>query len=94
MRIAPRLSISATRLPTRGTAIAIVAMPSLAAAVLTWRGTVLGAIIPLVVVFACAALFILARRSLRRASRQIDTILREELAPARQPRDTTDHRSA
>lgn len=66
-------------LPSVGTAVVAAVVPSVAAALFAWHGTRLAAILPLAAIVLCSTVFVLVRRSLRRASTLIDTILREEL---------------
>ena len=83
MRNALRLSPRSPSLPSlRGIVLWLVVL-SVGAALFTWRGSVLAAVIP-VAVFALGTLVVVrVRRSLRQAATLIDTILREELDPAR-----------
>lgn len=83
MRNALRLSPRTLSFPSRRGVVQWLVVLSVAAALSTWRGSVLAAVIP-VVVFVLGTLVVTrVRRRLHRASALIDTILREELHPAR-----------
>ncbi len=59
--------------------ISIVVALSLAAALATWRGSPIAGAITVLGCALAVTVFVLIRRTLRRASAQIEAILREEL---------------
>lgn len=77
MRTAGRLL--SPRLPSRRGVVAHVLVLSVAGAVFTWHGSVLAAAVPVIAFAIGVVVYVLIRNSLRRASAQIDAILREEL---------------
>ena len=85
MRTLSRLSIThSIQLVHRpATVLAALGILSLAGALATWHGTPLAVVIPVAAIVLLVGAFVAARRSLRRASDQIDTILREELGTDR-----------
>jgi len=79
MRALPRV---ADRPPQRSAlwiAASVVVVASLTAALATWQGSPVVATAPLAGCVLVITVFVLIRRSLRRASTLIDTILREEI---------------
>ena len=66
-------------LPSRRSLVMWIIVLSVGAALFTWQGSVLAALVPVVVFALLAAVVVRVRRSLRQASGLIDTILREEL---------------
>ncbi|MPZ84678.1 MAG: hypothetical protein GEV28_31555 [Actinophytocola sp.] len=81
MRTLSRISATHPVRPVYHTAniLVLLGVLSVAGALATWRGTPPAAVIPAAVLVFGIVLFVAARRALRHAATQIDTILREEV---------------
>jgi hypothetical protein len=66
-------------LPSRRMTVSVLLVLSLAGALASWHGSWYAAALPVTAFALVLAVIVLVRRALRRASTQIDTILREEL---------------
>lgn len=68
-----------THLPSRRMIVTVLLVLSLAGAMATWQGSWYAAAVPVTGFALLLIVVVVIRRALRRASAQIDTILREEL---------------
>jgi CHASE2 domain-containing sensor protein len=78
-RVSNRYSARATL----SVGVSVIGLLSLSAALATWQETPIIGVVPILACALMVTLFVVVRRALRKASAQLDTIMREELGAGR-----------